>query len=66
MPAKYASDCPAAAKAEERESIYAVVLRATALVLLDVYTKNDQENLTALERKQITKLIRAIESGPIL
>jgi hypothetical protein len=42
--------------------IYAVVLRATALALLDVYAKNDQENLTPAERKIVAVLIRAIEA----
>jgi hypothetical protein len=57
---------PGRGKSGGARVIYAVVLRATALVLLDVYTKNDQENLTPQERKQIAKLIRSIESGPIL
>jgi hypothetical protein len=43
--------------------IYAVVLRATALALLDVYAKSEQENLTAAERKLIAALIRDIEAG---
>jgi hypothetical protein len=42
--------------------IYAVVLRATALALLDVYAKNDQENLTPAERKIVAGLIRTIEA----
>jgi putative transcriptional regulator len=43
--------------------IYAVVLRASALALLDVYGKSDQADLSAQERKAIAKLIRAIEAG---
>jgi len=43
--------------------IYAIVLRASALALLDVYSKGDQDDLTSPERKQIAKLIREIESG---
>jgi hypothetical protein len=43
--------------------IYAVVFRATALALLDVYAKSEQENLTAAERKAIVALIRDIEAG---
>lgn len=43
--------------------IYAVVLRATALALLDVYAKSEQENLTAAERKLVAALIRDIEAG---
>ena len=43
--------------------IYAVVLRATALVLLDVYAKSEQGDLTATERKAIAVLIREIEAG---
>jgi hypothetical protein len=43
--------------------IYAVVLRATALALLDVYAKNEQENLTGAERKAVAALIRDIETG---
>jgi hypothetical protein len=42
--------------------IYAVVLRATALALLDVYAKSEQENLTAAERKTIAALIHDIEA----
>jgi hypothetical protein len=44
--------------------IYAVVLRATALVLLDVYAKNERADLTADERRTIAALIREIETGP--
>jgi hypothetical protein len=43
--------------------IYAVVLRATTLALLDVYAKSGQENLSAAERKIIAALIREIEAG---
>jgi hypothetical protein len=43
--------------------IYAIVLRAAAIALLDVYAKNEQENLTAAERKIIAMLIRDIEAG---
>lgn len=43
--------------------IYAVVLRATALALLDIYAKSDQADLSAQERKIIAKLIREIETG---
>ena len=43
--------------------IYAVVLRATTLALLDVYAKSEQENLTAAECKVIAALIRDIEMG---
>ena len=42
--------------------IYAVVLRSTALVLLDVYAKSSQANLTVDELKAIAKLIREIET----
>src|SRR4051794_37696834 len=43
--------------------IYAVVLRATALALLDAYAKTEKEYLTAAERKIIAALIREIEAG---
>ncbi|HKN07877.1 MAG TPA: addiction module toxin RelE [Pseudomonadota bacterium] len=43
--------------------IYAVVLRATALALLDVYAKSEQENLSAAECKIISALIREVEAG---
>jgi hypothetical protein len=43
--------------------IYAIVLRLTALALLDVYAKNEQENITAAERRTIAALIRDIEAG---
>jgi hypothetical protein len=43
--------------------IYAVVRRATALALLDVYAKSEQENLTVPERKLIAALVRDIEAG---
>jgi hypothetical protein len=43
--------------------IYALVLRATTLALLDVYAKSEQENLTAAERKLVAALIRDIEAG---
>lgn len=54
---------PGRGKSGGARVIYAVVLRSTALALLDVYTKRDQEDLTPQERKQIAKLIRAIELG---
>jgi hypothetical protein len=43
--------------------IYAVVLRATALALLDVYGKSEQADLTADERRAIALLIQQIEAG---
>ena len=54
---------PGRGKSGGARVIYAIVLRATALALLDVYTKSDQADLTPQERKLIAKLIRAIESG---
>ncbi len=42
--------------------IYAVVLRSTALALLDVYAKSSQANITADELKAIARLIREIET----
>jgi hypothetical protein len=54
---------PGRGKSGGARVIYAVVLRATALALLDVYTKSDQANLTPQECKTIAKLIRAIELG---
>jgi hypothetical protein len=42
--------------------IYAIVMQATALALLDVYAKNEQDNLTPQECKAIAKLIQAIET----
>jgi len=42
--------------------IYALVVRATLLALLDVYAENDQENLTSAERKIVAALIRDIEA----
>ena len=42
--------------------IYALILRATVLALLDVYAKNEQENLTSAERKIMAGLIREIEA----
>src|SRR5437764_13657056 len=43
-------------------AIYAVVLRSTALALLDVYAKSAQADLSADELKAIAKLIREIET----
>jgi len=42
--------------------IYAVVLRGTALALLDVYAKSERADITASERKMIAALIREIEA----
>jgi hypothetical protein len=42
--------------------IYAIVLRSTALALLDVYAKSEQSDLTAHERKLIAAHIREIEA----
>jgi hypothetical protein len=42
--------------------IYAVVLRSTALALLDAYAKSAQAGLSADELKAIAKLIREIET----
>jgi hypothetical protein len=42
--------------------IYAVVLRSSALALLDVYAKSAQADLTADELKAIARLIREIET----
>jgi len=42
--------------------IYAVVLRSTALALLDAYAKSSQANLTADELRAIARLIREIET----
>ena len=52
---------PGRGKSGGARVIYAIVLRATALALLDVYTKADKDNLTPAECKTIAKLIRAIE-----
>lgn len=54
---------PGRGKSGGARVIYAVVLRATALALLDVYAKSDQADLDAQERKIIAKLIREIEAG---
>ena len=54
---------PGRGKSGGARVIYAVVLRATALALLDVYAKRDQADLSAQERKIIAKLIREIEAG---
>jgi hypothetical protein len=67
----WAGDCghgirlklPGRGKSGGARVIYAVVLRATALALLDVYAKSDQADLNAQERKIIAKLIREIEAG---
>ena len=56
---------PGRGKSGGARVIYAIVMRASALALLDVYTKSDQEDLAPQERKQIAKLIRAIESGAL-
>lgn len=56
---------PGRGKSGGARLIYAIVLRSTALALLDVYTKSDQADLSAQERKAIAKLIRAIEEGLI-
>ncbi|TMI99950.1 MAG: hypothetical protein E6G97_20375 [Alphaproteobacteria bacterium] len=53
---------PGRGKSGGARVIYAIVLRATALALLDVYTKADKDNLTPAECKTITKLIRSIET----
>jgi hypothetical protein len=42
--------------------IYAIVWKATALALLDVYAKGSKDNLTPDERRIIAKLIREIET----
>jgi hypothetical protein len=42
--------------------IYAVVLRATGLALLDAYAKSAQADLSARERKSIAALIRELET----
>jgi hypothetical protein len=54
---------PGRGKSGGARVIYAVVLRATALALLDIYAKSDQADLTVQERKTIAKLIREIETG---
>jgi hypothetical protein len=54
---------PGRGKSGGARVIYAVLFRATMVVLLDVYAKSDQANLTANECKSIAKLIRAIETG---
>ena len=53
---------PGRGKSGGARVIYAIVLRATALALLDVYAKGSQDNLTLQECKSIAQLIRAIES----
>lgn len=53
---------PGRGKSGGARIIYAIVLRATALALLDVYVKGDKDNLTPQECKTIANLIRAIES----
>ncbi len=52
---------PGRGKSGGARIIYAIVLRATALALLDVYAKGSQDDLTSDELKSIAKLIRAIE-----
>lgn len=42
--------------------IYAIILRSTALALLDVYAKSEQADLTAQERKTMAALIREMET----
>ncbi len=54
---------PGRGKRGGAQVIYAVVLRATALALLDVYPKSKQENLSAAECKIISALIREVEAG---
>jgi hypothetical protein len=54
---------PGRGKSGGARVIYAIVFRATAIALLDIYAKGDQDNLTPQECKSIAKLIRAIESG---
>lgn len=53
---------PGRGKSGGARVIYAIVLKATALALLDVYAKGDQDNLTPQECRTIAKLINAIES----
>ena len=43
--------------------IYAVVLRSSAIALLDCYAKSEREDLTADDRKRIAMLLREIEQG---
>src|SRR5712692_10159702 len=52
---------PGRGKSGGARVIYAVILRATALALHDVYAKSGQADLSAAERKAIGKLIREIE-----
>jgi hypothetical protein len=54
---------PGRGKRSGARVIYAVIMRATTLALLDVYAKSDQENLTATECRVISALIRDIEGG---
>ena len=44
--------------------VYAIVLRATTLALLDVYAKGERADLSADDRRTIAALIREIETGP--
>lgn len=53
---------PGRGKSGGARIIYAIVLRATALALLDVYANGDKDNLTPQECKTTAHLIRAIES----
>src|SRR5688572_20555856 len=53
---------PGRGKSGGARVIYAIVWKATALALLDVYAKGAQGNLTPEECKIIAKLIREIET----
>jgi hypothetical protein len=54
---------PGRGKRSGARVIYAIVMRATTVALLDVYAKSEQENLSGAECKAIASLIAAIETG---
>jgi len=43
--------------------IYCVLIRQDALYLIEIYAKNDKENLTDADKKEICKLIAALEAA---
>jgi hypothetical protein len=52
---------PGRGKSGGARVIYAIVLRATALMLLDAYAKSERADLTPGECKVIASLIRKVE-----
>jgi hypothetical protein len=52
---------PAAAAA--RAAIYYVVIRRQVLYLIDIYAKSEKENLTNAEKREVRKLVSALEAA---